>query len=78
MTITAQKTASTSQVNLQRIHNLDALKVLVPKTFTDEREKLQVFLTKLKLYIEFNKNRFRFKMNKKLFVTFFLKNAVFN
>jgi len=50
----------------------------VSETFTDKREKLWVFLTKLKLYIEFNKNRFRFKMNKKLFVTFFFKNAVFN
>ena len=46
--------------------------------FTDKQEKLQVFLTKLKLYIEFNHKKFRFKMNKKLYTVFLLKNAVFN
>ena len=46
--------------------------------FTNEWEKLQVFLTKLKLYIEFNHKKFKFKMNKKLYTVFLLKNAVFN
>jgi len=46
--------------------------------FTDEQEKLQVFLTKFELYIEFNHEKFRFKMNKKLYIIFLLKNAVFN
>jgi len=46
--------------------------------FTDEWEKLWVFLTKLKLYIEFNHKKFRFKMNKRLYIVFLLKNAVFN
>jgi len=35
-------------------------------------------LTKLKLYIEFNYKKFRFKMNKRLYTVFLLKNAVFN
>jgi len=59
-------------------HNIDALKILMLQIFTDEREKLQVFLVKLKLYIEFNQTKFKFKMNKNLFITFFLKNAAFN
>jgi len=46
--------------------------------FTDEWEKLWVFLTKLELYIEFNHKKFKFKMNKKLYTVFLLKNAVFN
>ena len=46
--------------------------------FIDEQKKLQVFLTKFKLYIEFNHKKFRFKMNKKLYTVFLLKNAVFN
>jgi len=46
--------------------------------FTNERKKLWVFLTKLKLYIEFNHEKFKFKMNKKLYTIFLLKNTVFN
>ncbi len=46
--------------------------------FTDKREKLQAFLIKLKLYIEFNQMKFRFKMNKGLFTVLYLKNAAFN
>jgi len=46
--------------------------------FTDEQEKLWVFLIKLELYIEFNHKKFRFKMNKRLYTVFLLKNAVFN
>jgi len=50
----------------------------VSHIFSDEWEKLQVFLTKLKLYIEFNHKKFRFKMNKKLYTVFLLKNTIFN
>jgi len=46
--------------------------------FTDEKEKLWAFLIKLKLYIEFNQAKFRFKMNKGLFTVSYLKNAAFN
>jgi len=46
--------------------------------FTGKREKLWAFLAKLKLYIEFNQMKFRFKMNKGLFTISYLKNAAFN
>jgi len=79
MTISAQKSASTSQVNLQGLQQMiDVLKVPAPNAFTDKREKLQAFLIKLKLYIEFNQAKFRFKMNKGLFTVSYLKNAVFD
>jgi len=79
MTISAQKSASTSQVNLQDLQQtVNVLKVLTLNVFTDEKEKLQAFLTKLKLYIEFNQAKFRFKMNKGLFTVLYLKNAAFN
>jgi len=57
---------------------INVLKVLTPDAFTDEREKLQAFLIKLKLYIEFNQVKFRFKMNKDLFTILYLKDAVFD
>jgi len=78
MATSAQKSASTSQVNLQNIHQSGALKVLMSDVFTDKQEKLQTFLTKLKLYIRFNHKKFRFKMNKKLYTVSLLKNAAFN
>jgi len=79
MTISAQKSALTSQVNLQDLQQMiNVLKVLTLNAFTDEREKLQAFLIKLKLYIEFNQVKFRFKMNKGLFTVLYLKNAAFN
>ncbi len=79
MTISAQKSALTSQVNLQSLQQMiDVLKVLTLNVFTDEREKLWAFLIKLKLYIEFNQTKFRFKMNKGLFTVLYLKNAVFD
>jgi len=79
MTISAQKSASTSQVNLQGLQQMiNVLKVSTLNAFTDEREKLQAFLVKLKLYIEFNQAKFRFKMNKGLFTVLYLKNAAFN
>ncbi len=53
-------------------------KILVFNIFIDKQEKLQVFLAKLELYIEFNHKKFKFKMNKKLYIIFLLKNAVFN
>ncbi len=57
---------------------INGLKVSALNAFTDERGKLQAFLTKLKLYIEFNQAKFRFKMNKGLFTVSYLKNAAFN
>jgi len=79
MTISAQKSALTSQVNLQGLQQtIDVLKVLTPNAFTGERGKLQAFLTKLKLYIGFNQAKFRFKMNKGLFTVSYLKDAAFD
>jgi len=79
MTISAQKSASTSQVNLQDLQQtINVLKVSALNAFTDKREKLQAFLIKLKLYIEFNQTKFRSEMNKDLFIISYLKNAAFN
>jgi len=79
MTTSVQKSALTSQVNLQGLQQMiDVLKVLTLNAFTDERGKLQAFLIKLKLYIEFNQAKFRFKMNKGLFTVLYLKNAAFD
>ncbi len=79
MTISAQKSALTSQVNLQGLQQtIDVLKVSTLNTFTDKRGKLWAFLIKLKLYIEFNQAKFRFEMNKGLFTVSYLKNAAFD
>jgi len=79
MATSAQKSASTSQVNLQGPQQtINVLKVPAPNVFTGKREKLQAFLAKLKLYIEFNQARFRSEMNKSLFTALYLKNAAFN
>jgi len=79
MTISAQKSASTSQVNLQDLQQtIDVLKISALNAFTDEREKLWAFLIKLKLYIEFNQAKFRFEMDKGLFTVLYLKNAAFD
>ncbi len=79
MTISAQKSALTSQVNLQDLQQtIDVLKVSALNAFTDEREKLQAFLIKLELYIEFNQAKFRSEMNKGLFTVSYLKNVAFN
>jgi len=79
MTTSAQKSALTSQVNFQGLQQtIDVLKVPAPNVFTGEREKLRAFLTKLKLYIEFNQAKFRFKMNKGLFTVLYLKDAAFD
>jgi len=79
MTTSAQKSALTSQVNLQDLQQMiNVLKVLTLNAFTDEREKLQAFLVKLKLYIEFNQAKFRSEMNKGLFTVLYLKNAAFD
>jgi len=79
MTISAQKSALTSQVNLQGLQQtINVLKILTLNAFTGEREKLQAFLIKLELYIEFNQTKFRFEMNKGLFTVSYLKNAAFD
>ncbi len=79
MTISAQKSASTSQVNLQGLQQtINVLKVPALNVFTDKRGKLRAFLVKLELYIEFNQTKFRSEMNKGLFTVSYLKNAAFN
>jgi len=79
MTTSVQKSALTSQVNLQGLQQtIDVLKVPALNAFTDKRGKLQAFLIKLELYIEFNQAKFRFKMNKGLFTVSYLKNAAFD
>jgi len=79
MTISAQKSALTSQVNLQGLQQMiNVLKVPAPDAFTDKKGKLWAFLIKLKLYIEFNQAKFRSEMNKGLFTVLYLKNAAFN
>jgi len=79
MTTSAQKSALTSQVNLQGLQQtINVLKIPAPNVFTDKRGKLQAFLVKLKLYIEFNQAKFRSEMNKGLFTVLYLKNAAFN
>jgi len=79
MAISAQKSALTSQVNLQGPQQtINVLKVPALNAFTGKKGKLQAFLVKLKLYIEFNQAKFRFEMNKGLFTISYLKNAAFN
>ena len=79
MTISAQKSALTSQVNLQGLQQtINILKVSALNVFTDEREKLRAFLIKLKLYIEFNQAKFRSEINKGLFTVSYLKDAAFD
>ncbi len=46
--------------------------------FSSEYRKLQSFLTKLNLYIDFNQKKFNFKMNKDLYMIIYLKDAAFN
>ncbi len=46
--------------------------------FSSKYKKLQSFLTKLNLYIDFNQKKFSSKMNKDLYTVVYLKNAVFN
>jgi len=57
---------------------INVLKVSTPDAFTDEREKLQAFLIKLELYIEFNQAKFRSEMDKGLFTVSYLKDAAFD
>ncbi len=57
---------------------INVLKIPALNAFTGEREKLQAFLIKLELYIEFNQAKFRSEMNKDLFIILYLKNAAFN
>ncbi len=54
------------------------LKILTSDVFSDECKKLQSFLTKLNLYIDFNQKKFNFKMNKDLYTVVYLKDAAFN
>ena len=79
MSVSTLKTVLTILINLQSLRSADLiLKIFILKLFTEKREKLQTFLIKLKLYIEFNADKFTHKMNKSLFVTFYFKNTAFN
>ncbi len=79
MTTSAQKSASTSQVNLQGLQQMiNVPKVPAPNVFTGERGKLRAFLAKLELYIGFNQAKFRFEMDKGLFTVSYLKDAAFD
>jgi len=78
MTISVQKSALTSQVNLQDLQQMiNVLKVSALNVFTGERKKLWAFLIKLELYIEFNQAKFRSEMDKGLFTVSYLKDAAF-
>jgi len=79
MAISAQKSASTSQVNLQDLQQtINVLKIPAPNAFTGKRGKLRAFLAKLKLYIGFNQAKFRSEMDKGLFTISYLKDAAFD
>jgi len=54
------------------------LKILMLNVFSSKYKKLQSFLTKLNLYIDFNQKKFSSEMNKDLYTVVYLKNAVFN
>jgi len=54
------------------------LKILMSNAFSNECKKLQSFLTKLNLYIDFNQKKFNFKMNKDLYTVVYLKDTAFN
>jgi len=61
---------------LQEINNI--LKILMLNVFSDEYKKLQSFLIKLNLYIDFNQKKFNSEMNKDLYTVIYLKDAAFN
>jgi len=54
------------------------LKILMLNAFSDEYKKLQSFLTKLNLYIDFNQKKFNSEMNKDLYTVIYLKDVMFN
>jgi len=54
------------------------LKILMLNVFSNKCKKLQSFLTKLNLYIDFNQKKFNFKMNKDLYMIVYFKDTVFN
>jgi len=57
---------------------INVLKIPALNVFTGKRKKLQAFLIKLELYIEFNQVKFRSEINKGLFTVSYLKNAAFD
>ena len=79
MSVSTLKAVLMTSVNLQSLRFTDLiLKIFVLKFLIKKKEKLWTFLIKLKLYIKFNTDKFTHKMNKNLFITFYLKNAAFN
>jgi len=54
------------------------LKISVSNVFSNEYRKLQSFLIKLNLYIDFNQKKFNSEMNKDLYTVVYLKDAAFN
>jgi len=61
---------------LQEINNI--LKILMLNVFSNKHKKLQSFLIKLNLYIDFNQKKFNSEMNKDLYTVIYLKDAAFN
>ncbi len=82
MSVSMQKAVFINIINLQSLEDLqemnNILKILMSNVFNSEHRKLQSFLTKLNLYIDFNQKKFNFKMNKDLYIIVYLKDAVFN
>jgi len=82
MSVSMQKAVFINMINLQSLEDLqemnNILKILMSNVFNSEHRKLQSFLTKLNLYIDFNQKKFNFKMNKDLYIIVYLKDAVFN
>ena len=82
MLVSTQKAVFISTVNLQNLEGLqemnNILKILMLNVFSNEHKKLQSFLTKLNLYIDFNQKKFNFKINKNLYTVVYFKDVVFN
>ncbi len=82
MLVSMQKAVFISIINFQSLKDLqemnNILKILMSNVFSDEYRKLQSFLTKLNLYIDFNQKKFNFKINKDLYIIVYLKDTVFN
>jgi len=82
MIFSTQKAVFINMINLQSLEGLqetnNILKILMSNAFSSECKKLQSFLIKLNLYIDFNQKKFNSEMNKDLYTVVYLKDAVFN
>ena len=82
MLVSTQKAVFINIINLQNLEDLqeinNILKILMLNAFSSEYRKLQSFLIKLNLYIDFNQKKFNFKMNKDLYTVVYFKDTAFN